>query len=705
MKKNYSVLLVLFLCVSLKIYAQDEFITTWKTDNSGTSNLTSITIPTFGSGYNYDVDWNNDGVFDETGLTGNITHDFGTPGIYTIQIRGTFPRIRFSNSHNSKKILSIEQWGTISWTSMNGSFRDCSNLVINTTDIPDLSGVNDVGSMFSGASSIGNGTGNWNWNMTAITDMDRMFFEAVSFNKNISSWNVGQVTDMENMFKDASSFNQNISTWNVANVIYMGNMFENAVSFDQNISNWDIRNLEYGDNMFKGVVLSTANYDALLIGWATDSSGTPNDGIDDIPTNIDFHGGFSGFCDGESARNTLTNATYNWGISDGGIVCEENMFITTWKTDNSGTSNLTSITIPTRGSGYNYDVDWDNDGVFDEIGLTGDVTHDFGTAGTYTIQIRGDFPQIRFSNSHNKKKILSIEQWGTNSWVSMNRAFSGCSNLVINATDIPDFTGAEDTNAMFFGASSIGNGTGNWNWNMSTITSMASMFDEAVSFNKDISTWDVSQVTDMEDMFNSATSFNQNLTTWNVSNVIYMGRMFENAVSFDQDISTWDISSLEYGDYMFDGVTLSIENYDALLIGWATDSSGTPNDDIDDIPTNIDFHGGLSNFCSSESARNILLNTHNWGIIDGGLDCSSLSANYQGLIALKLYPNPAKDIVFIEGLQSQATVKIYSISGKLMCDKIITKDKEIDISKFSAGIYLLKIQENENISINKLVIN
>lgn len=66
----------------------------------------------------------------------------------------------------------------------------------------------------------------------------------------------------------------------------------------------------------------------------------------------------------------ITSLTTAWaGTSD--------YFITTWKTDNAGTSNSTSITIPTTGGGYNYDVDWDNDGTFDQLGITGDVTHDF----------------------------------------------------------------------------------------------------------------------------------------------------------------------------------------------------------------------------------------------------------------------------------------------------------------------------------------
>lgn len=56
--------------------ASDHFITTWKTNNAGSSNSTSITIPTTGGGYNYDVDWDNDGIFDQMGITGNVTHDF-----------------------------------------------------------------------------------------------------------------------------------------------------------------------------------------------------------------------------------------------------------------------------------------------------------------------------------------------------------------------------------------------------------------------------------------------------------------------------------------------------------------------------------------------------------------------------------------------------------------------------------------------------
>ena len=81
-----------------------DFVTTWKTDNEGTSNSTSITIPTAGwLTYDYSVDWNNDGIVDETNITGDATHDFGAPGTYTIRVSGTFPSIFFQSSGDVKK--------------------------------------------------------------------------------------------------------------------------------------------------------------------------------------------------------------------------------------------------------------------------------------------------------------------------------------------------------------------------------------------------------------------------------------------------------------------------------------------------------------------------------------------------------------------------------------------------------------------------
>jgi len=130
-------LIGLLMIPTTNVLAQHEFIITWKTDNPGTSGNTSINIPTFtGETYLYDVDWDNDGAFDEFGLTGDVTHGFGTVGTKTIRIQGTFPRIYFNNSGDCKKIIAIEQWGTIAWTSMESAFRGASNMIVNAIDAP-----------------------------------------------------------------------------------------------------------------------------------------------------------------------------------------------------------------------------------------------------------------------------------------------------------------------------------------------------------------------------------------------------------------------------------------------------------------------------------------------------------------------------------------------------------------------------------------
>jgi len=99
----------------------------------------------------------------------------------------------------------------------------------------------------------------------------------------------------------------------------------------------------------------------------------------------------------------------------------------------------TCITIPTKGIGYNYDVDWNNDGIYDEPGITGDVTHDFGAVNTYTIRIKGDFPRIFSYELDTPQKLIGISQWGSGKhWETMDSAFYGCKNLTVSTLDTPD---------------------------------------------------------------------------------------------------------------------------------------------------------------------------------------------------------------------------------------------------------------------------
>ncbi len=583
--KNTVTLSVLFFFNSLLAAPLDHFVTTWET----TAVDTVITIPTFaGETYNYAIDWDNDMVPDQTGITGDATHDYGSAGIHTIRIFGTFPRIYINNGSEKDKILSIEQWGTNQWINMAYAFDGATNLINNATDTPDLTLVTLLTSMFSKCSSIGAAIemSNWDWDTSNIINMHSMFINTSSFNQDISSWSTSNVTNMQNMFANAIAFNQDLSGWNVENVNTTFSFFLNNTAF------------------------STINYDKLLIAWSNQN----------LLLNDSFQLG-SQYCsvDAQNARaNIISN--FNWTINDGGL-CSEALFRTTWKTDNPGTSNDTSITIPTEPTAtYAYQVDWNGDGDFDDadegVIHSGDAAHDYGVIQTsQTINIKGLFPQIYFNNSGDKDKILSIDQWGTNPWTSMSRAFEGASNLINKTSDIPNLSNVTTLGRMFRLASSIGSvlDTGNWDWNTSTIQTFGSMFNDATLFNKDIGNWNIgtTNIASLTSMFKSASSFNQDLSNWTTNNVISMQDIFSQATLFNQDLSSWNIENVTspFGDFLND-TAFSTNNYDALLVAWNNQN----------VNSGLIFNVGTTTYCSQAAvdARANLIATDMWTITDGG---------------------------------------------------------------------------------------
>ena len=75
-----------------------------------------------------------------------------------------------------------------------------------------------------------------NWNVSNVTMMPEMFWDAHSFNQPLNNWNVSNVKEMGYMFSGevaAISFNQPLDNWNVSNVTDMRGMFNGASSFNQ----------------------------------------------------------------------------------------------------------------------------------------------------------------------------------------------------------------------------------------------------------------------------------------------------------------------------------------------------------------------------------------------------------------------------------------------------------------------------------------
>ena len=282
------------------------FITTWKTDNFGTSSDTEILIPLEpNTTYDFTVAWG-DGTSDTfTGLGSalNPLHDYGTSGTYTVSISGAFTHIYFNNGGDRQKILTIEQWGDIAWTSMNDAFEGCSNLTYNATDNPILTDVTQMFETFKEATSFNGDISGWN--VSNVVTMGNMFQGATSFNQSLSNWErntpgnvstVGNVVNMILMFDGASAFNGDVSSWNTGSVTVMAFMFRDAVAFNQDLGAWDITSVTSMSDMLDNTALSITNYDNTLVGWSTQTT---------LP-NVDVGALGLQYCSsGEAARTVL----------------------------------------------------------------------------------------------------------------------------------------------------------------------------------------------------------------------------------------------------------------------------------------------------------------------------------------------------------------------------------------------------------------
>jgi surface protein len=252
MKKLSSIFnLIVIILFSFLAEGQNPFITTWQTNKPGTSNNNQITIP--GTGTNYQIDWEEVGNPVNNGTAvGNdaTTITFPSIGIYRISLSGNFTRIYFNGSGDCTKILTIEQWGDISWISMESAFSGCYYLTHNATDVPNLSAVTSMAYMFAGCHFFDGDIGSWN--TQNITNMGGLFYGAPLFNKPIGNWNVTNVTNMLDMFNGANHFNQDLSNWDVSSVYNMAAMFGGATAFNQPIGNWNTVNVTNMEHMFQG---------------------------------------------------------------------------------------------------------------------------------------------------------------------------------------------------------------------------------------------------------------------------------------------------------------------------------------------------------------------------------------------------------------------------------------------------------------------
>ncbi|MDC0177632.1 BspA family leucine-rich repeat surface protein [Polaribacter sp.] len=172
----------------------------------------------------------------------------------------------------------------------------------------DVSSVTDMSQLFRGRNTFNDDISNWN--VSGVTDMSYMFDAAHTFNQDVSSWDVSSVTTMDSMFISAYAFDQAIGNWNVSNVTNMSRMFYKTETFNQDIGAWNVSSVTDMFAMFTNAILSTDNYDAILISWSQQV----------LQSNVRFGVWGVNFCNGAAAKQSIID-TYGWTITDGGLDC------------------------------------------------------------------------------------------------------------------------------------------------------------------------------------------------------------------------------------------------------------------------------------------------------------------------------------------------------------------------------------------------
>ena len=117
-------------------------------------------------------------------------------------------------------------------------------------------------------------------------------------------------TSLQDCFRDCTLFNGNIGNWDISPVTVLSSTFRGCLAFDQDLSSWNISSVTTMSNIMAFLTLSTANYDALLIGWEAQVPQTGN-----TPNFWDSTYTAGGAA--ATARASLVS-TYGWTITDGG---------------------------------------------------------------------------------------------------------------------------------------------------------------------------------------------------------------------------------------------------------------------------------------------------------------------------------------------------------------------------------------------------
>jgi hypothetical protein len=129
-----------------------------------------------------------------------------------------------------------------------------------------------------------------------------------------------------------------------------------------------------------------------------------------------------------------------------------------------------------------------------------------------------------------------------------------------------------------------------------------------------------------------------------------------------------------------------------------------PNGDINCCTGNLSLGLNTKNVSANGGwPRNIKF----W-FSSGDVNFSSVTSNGSPLglqqvnsALIKIYPNPASNVLTISGVNNIDSVKVYSILGRL--EKEVFNTQQIEISDLASGIYFVKVSNGSNVISKKFI--
>lgn len=473
-----------------------------------------------------------------------------------------------------------------------------------------------------------------------------------------SNWNISTIESISRAFERTDLGNCSIQEWNVSRISYMNGTFKNSKHFNCDLSSWDVSNVKQMSELFRGAEA----FDQDLNNW----------NVSNVITMVSMF------------QNALSfnSKIDNWNVSK--VTTMRSMFQGAASFNQSlndwNVSNVISMSSIFEGAtSFNQDLsNWNVSNVTNMYSLFSGAASFNQDLSNWNVSSVTNFSSM-FENASLFNSDLSKWNVGNVSWIL---------SMFKNARSFNS-----DLNA----------------WDVSGSTSFSNMFYGATSFNGDISSWDVSGSGFFNNMFNGAISFNSDISSWTIRWGASLSSMFKSADSFDQDLGSWDMSLKNSGDLQdfLTGVSLSIDNYDSLLIGWGRQNLrwGVNFDAGNNIPSDI-----------GRAARLTISKEFGWEISDGdGITVTTEEPNTSPdkFWLSQNYPNPfnpSTKIAFNVPIATTVKIDIFNSLGshlQTILNKNILAGKYsiyFDASNYSSGTYFYKITADNFTETKKMVL-